>query len=634
VLAPIAAAIVLAAVAPTTHVAASPLTPRVPGEPVPVRNGDYTYTVDIASGAVHVDAHIRVANEGSVGVGTCFTHFVLPVPSGSVDHRAFDRSLELGVEMVAAAGGATVATLAVRLDDCLSYGRQSAIRVTYDIPAGAPRSAAAARITADYVAFVAWSAGRPGGGSIEIVVPTTLTADSLSSDWTVATQGTYTVYTKNPVRDPSTYRVLFGARRASAADAVPVSVDDHRFQLLDAPGDDEWVTHVRGRLTDDLAALEQVIGRPWPYTGTYTIREAYAPVGLAAANWPTDPDATDVGERLDEQGVLYGLAGAWFGSHLFVDQWLAQALARTRAAAAAEGQGIAVDPPAPDSVDAAVAAIVDEIGVEALAEVLGYVERGASAYSFSAPGTEGGDGSDSGPAAPPPVDWREFLDLLEQVGGSQRATDLLTPFVPEADREWLQLRATARRSYADLERRGDDWRPPLGVRQAMAAWAFADAEALIERAMTVLDRRDQLTAALTGSGIDMPDDLRAAYEATTDDFARVAELIGERTSVAPVVVHAAASDKQASGFIAAIGLLGSDARRQLDTALLAFASGDVVTARDNAFAAIDATGSATFEGAKRLILTIGSALAALVAALSIRDIVRYLQLRRAGGALA
>jgi hypothetical protein len=168
----------------------------------------------------------------------------------------------------------------------------------------------------------------------------------------------------------------------------------------------------------------------------------------------------------------------------------------------------------------------------------------------------------------------------------------------------------------------------------MAAWAFADAEALIERAMTVLDRRDQLTAALTGSGIDMPDDLRAAYEATTDDFARVEELIGERTSVAPVVVHAAASDKQASGFIAAIGLLGSDARRQLDTALLAFASGDVVTARDNAFAAIDATGSATFEGAKRLILTIGSALAALVAALSIRDIVRYLRLRRAGGALA
>jgi len=627
----ISAVIIAAAVTPTTHLAAAPLTPRVPGEPVPVRNGDYSYTVDIVAGVVHVEAHIRVANEGSVGVGTCFTHFLLPVPSGSVGHRAFDRSLELAVESASVASGATEATLAVRLDDCLSYGRQSAIKVTYDIPAGAPRSTAAARISADYVAFVAWSAGRPGGGSIKIVVPTSLTADSLGSDWTVAAQGTNTVYTKNPVRDPRTYRVLFGARSAAAADVVPVSVDDHRFRLLAAPGDDEWVAHVTGRLADDLAALEQAIGRPWPITGTYTLRETYAPVGLAAANWPTDPDATDVGERLDELGVLYGLAGAWFGSDLFVDQWFAQALARTRAAAAASVQGITADPPTPDSVDAAVQAIVDEIGVEALAEVLGYVERGASAYAFAAGSTAG---SDSDPASPPPVDWREFLDLLEQVGGSMRATELLTPFVPEADREWLQLRATARRSYAHLEQRGGDWRPPRGVRQAMAAWAFADAEELIERAIVVLDRRDQLDAALAGSQIDMPDDLREAYEAATDDFAAVAELIGERTSVAPVVVHAEESDQQASGLVAAIGLLGSDAGRQLDTALAAFAIGDVDAARDNAFAAIDATSSATFEGAKRLILTIGSALAALVAALSVRDIVRYLRLRRAGGALA
>lgn len=630
-LATIATTIIAAAVAPTPHLAASPLTTRTPGEPVPVRNGDYTYTVDIGAGVVHVEAHIRVANEGSVGVGVCFTHFLLPVPNGAVGHRAFDRSLELAVEPVPATGGAAEATLAVRLDDCLSYGRQSAIRVTYDIPAGAPRSTAAARVTGDYVAFVAWSAGRPGGGSIEIVVPTELSADSLGSDWTVAAQGTNTVYTKNPVRDPSTYRVLFGARRASAADAVPVTVGDRRFRLLAAPGDDEWVTHVRGRLADDLTALEQAIGRPWPITDTYTLREAYAPEGLAAANWPTDPDATDVGERLDDLGVLHALAGAWFGSDLFVDQWLAQALARTSAAAAAGVQGTALDPPAPDSVDAAMQTIVDEIGVEALAEVLGHVERGASAYAFAADSTTG---SDSDPASPPPVDWREFLDLLEQIGGSQRATELLSPFVPEADREWLQLRATARHSYTALEERGGEWRPPLGVRRAMAAWAFADAEALIERALVVLDRRDQLTAALAGSAIDLPDDLRKAYEAATDDFAAVAELIGERTSVAAVVVHAAESDQQASGLVATIGLLGSDAGRQLDTALAAFATGDVDVARDNAFAASDATGSATFEGAKRLILTIGGALAALVAALSIRDIMRYLRLRRAGGALA
>ena len=599
--------------APTRTVSAADAT-------IPVRNGDYTYDVDVAARVVHVRASIRVANEGSIGVRTCFTNFQLPVPIGSVGHGALDRSLALDVELLPVGVGAAQQTLQVELDECLDYGRQSAIEVTYDLPSGEPRSTAPARVSADHTAFVAWGAGRAGGSSIEIIVPSTMRSGSLGDDWVVADALDKRIYTKKAIRDPDTYRALFAARsdEAGVADGSPtITVDGHEFHLMPVPGDDEWANHVTERLAGDLAALEKAVGLAWPVDATdaaYAIREAFAPAGLSAANWPTDPAGTEVDEQLDETGVLAGLAVAWFGSDRFTDQWLAQALARVHAAMAGGNAEFA-----PDSLDAAVAAIVDEIGPAGMADILTRIEKGVTAYDTSARTAVGS----------PPIDWRAFLDHAEEVGGATNAADLLAPFVPEADLEWLALRDTSRGAYAALRERGTPWQTPLGVRDAMARWAFAEADELITAADDALDRRDTLIEALADSPIDLPDDLQTAYEGATGDLADVAQLIAERTSVAPVMVGAVQSDNDASGLIAAVGLIGSDAGERLAAARTAFDNGDIAIARDEAFASIRATSSASFEGAKRLLLTWGMSLATLVAVLGVRDIVRLLR-HRAG----
>ncbi len=613
-----AAAIGLAVLAPTRTVSAADAT-------IPVRNGDYIYDVDVAARMVHVHASIRVANEGSIGVRTCFTNFQLPVPVGSVGHRALDRSVVLDLEVMPAATDATQQTLQVELQECLDYGRQDLIEVSYDLPGGEPRSAAPARVSAEYAAFVAWGAGRAGGSSIEIILPATHRASSLGDDWTVADAFGKRVYTKSAIRDPNTYRVLFAAR-ASSDDSTDDSTNDgasdngveeitaggHPFELIPSPGDGEWVDHVSQRLGDDLAALEQAIGAPWPVAKTYTVREAYTPIGSSAANWPTDPTGTEVGEQLDRTGVLDGLAVAWFGSDRFTDQWLAQSLTRVHAAIAGGNPEFA-----PESLDAAVATIVDEIGPAGMAEILTRIADGVTAYDTSARAAAG----------PSPIDWRAFLDHVEEVGGATNAADLLAPFVPEADLEWLALRDASRAAYVALSERGTPWQTPLGVRDAMSRWAFAEADELMTAADDALDRRDSLSEALADSPLDLPDDLRAAYEAATDDLADVAQLIAERTSVAPVMVGAVQSDNDAKGLIAAVGLIGSDADERLAAARRAFDNGEIVVARDEAFAAIRATSSASFEGAKRLMLTWGISLATLVAVLGVRDIARFIRRR-------
>ncbi len=571
---------------------------------VPVRNGDYTYTIDLAAGVVHVEADIRVANTSAEGARACYEAFRLKVPMGAVGVRANDRNDPLTVTVLDPQSGAAVTEVEVTLLECLDYGRQKALRVTYDLPGGAPRTSAPVRVGDGFVAFVAWAAGRAGGGSITIVAPTSLPLDTLGPDYRVTVDGALTTYYKSAVADPSTYQALVAGNRDDARTTTTTDIAGHRFEFASWPGDDDWAEYVAGVVATGLPALEAAIGQPWPSAGMFVVRETYSPGGLGATVWPTIAGEAPVTEEFDERAVLRGLATAWFGADHFADQWLAEALADVYTDLAFEALGgVPFTPFYPPST-AAVASVLTDLGAGA-PEVVGHLIDGAGAY-------------DTG-EAPQTAGWQQFIDVADEIGGSSGAADVIAPVLDEAAAALLTGRDEARRAYAALRQHGDGWQAPLGVRRLMEAWSFTEAGDLIASADKVLDQRDELLDALDGTGVPLPADLQSAYESDDGDLTQVADTIDALASVAPILGAAIEAERDTGGLVDWVGLIGSDLDGSLATAKAAFTAGDTDTVRARSREVVELAGGATFEGLKRILLTGGSLLAALVVALSIRS---------------
>jgi len=569
-----------------------------------VQHTDYTYRVDVAQRTVHVTAHLRVLNDGAYGDRACLEQFQLRFPVGAANTRVLDRIVPLKFQVLTSAPDATETLLQVELQECLQYGRQDGLELTYDLPAGAPRSSAPARVSDDAVGFVAWGAGRAGGSSITVELPTTFTPDSLSDGWTATEQGTTTTYVRGPIKDPTTFSVVVSAH-AGEDTGTTVSADGHQFLLVAQPGDDDWAEWASAQLPDAVAALESAIGVPWPLTAAMTVRETYSPGSSDAVAWPTTPGVAPVGEQLDEVSLRRGLAVAWFGSDHFADAWLADGLADSYA-------GV---PSGEDSAAAVINDLRDTLGDDVMAAVLTDVVAGVSAY---------------GVEASQPLTWRDFLDLVEEHGATTTAQAALTPFVDVAEGAPLDARPAARAEYVALRDRGGELAPPLAVRTAMAQWDFAVATDLIAAADDTLDAIDQLRAALDGTGVEVPESIAAAYTqaATPDDFADLANEARSLSAVADELARAITAERETGGVIDTIGLISSDLDERLTDAKHAFAAGEADAARVSAFRAITEANSATFEGVKRIVLLWGVLLATLVVALTVRDVRRILRTRR------
>lgn len=571
-----------------------------------VQHTDYVYSVDLATRSVHVTANLRVLNDGAYGDRTCLDEFQMRFPAGATNARVMDRIVPLDLQVVPPAGDEVDATVRVELQECLQYGRQDGLELTYDLPAGAPRSNSPARASDEYVAFVAWGAGRAGGSSITVELPAAFTADSLTDGWVVTEQGAITTYTKGPIKDPSTYTVVVSAH-ADGASGERVSAGGRDFTLIPQNSDEAWLSWVSEQLVTSLTTLESAVGVPWPEEEPVTIFETFSPTSPDATPWSGNSGRLYAGEQLDEVSLQRGLAAAWFSSEQLADGWLADALGDSYA-------GIAVEP---DSAAAVIDGLRDEIGNDTMTDVITDVMAGTSAY-----GTDNADG---------PMTWRQFLDLVEERGGVTDAQDALAQFVDPAEGAALEERPAARAAYVALRDRGGEWTPPLGVRTAMDEWDFATATELITAADTVLDQVDTLREALDGTGIALPDSLGSAYASatTTDQLADLASQTQAQTSVASTLARAVATERETGGLIDTVGLISSDLDERLDDAKAAFADGDIDVARTNAFRAITEASSATFEGVKRLVLAWGFILAALVVALTVRDLRRLLRTRQA-----
>ena len=587
-----------------------------------------TFVVDVPAAAVHVTHDITLRNETpdevvAGGVRQFFYPEIrLPVLAEATDFLAVsgDGTLPVRVEP----RDATVAVAVVDLRPDLAYGQTRQIRLTYDLPAQPPRSPTFTRVNEAFTTILAFTAGDPNRTTVDIVLPDSFEVEWSGADLTRTERDGAVVLSSGPIEDPSTWTALVSGADDDKLLQRSFDVGHRAFRVDAFPGDDQWATFVEDTTRRTVPVLERLVGREWPLDDRLAIVESPSPFVYGYAGWflPRE-DRIEVGEALDARVLLHEISHLWINSSVFSDRWISEGFAEVLAArtlAAVGEEPLApkpVDPASPGSVPLAhwtqptfqsdvaddreaygydasyaiVDEIADEIGDDALREVLVAATERRLAYGGDAKTEQTGR-----------VGSRRLLDLFEEIGGSQRATALFTGLVfPESERQFVLERAVARERYAELREAGGEWTPPIVVREAMGGWRFGEATAAMEDARKVLELRDDLAAAVRGTGLGVPSAFERAYE-EADGADELAELADR----APVYLDAAAAIERAGQEIragrdvwATIGGWFSGAGEELAEARARFDRGDPVAALHHARRAAEIAARAGSRGRER-----------------------------------
>lgn len=488
----------------------------------------------------------------------------------------------------------------VSLSPGLVYGQTQAIRLSYALPDLPPRSDGVTRANDAFASFLVVTAGSPGLTSVEVHIPQDYAVFTNREFMIDVTDGAY-VLSASGIEDPAEWSAAFVARNDDLLDERRFSVADHDVVLRYWPGDEEWADFVEHHVTLGIPILEELIERPWPAAGL-EIMETSTPHVYGFSGWyDAVANVIEIGDALDAGLLLHELSHAWFNPDFSQEGWLIEGLAQEYGHRAHLEIDPAADGPQevrPDEVgrhslrwwpDDFLAPhvtaedlefkyriawwlthqLVEDIGLDGMAEVTGAIFDGTIAYRGS-PAAE--------PALERGADWRRILDLLEEVGASQRAAELYVDYVMHLS-EAIPIfaeRDRARETYSEFLDASGGWSAPLQLRQIMSGWRYREVDALVETATTVLAHRDSMLALIGELGVDELPGLRESYE-SSEDLSTLVEEAEQHLQVAGAVAEASG---QIDGTLPRLGLLGTDTDGMLRDAAAALAAGDPAKAEE------------------------------------------------------
>ncbi len=399
------------------------------------------------------------------------------------------------------------------------------------------------------------------------------------------------------------------------------------------PDDPAWDERVGGLVERALPVLGDAIGLPWPREEPLVVQEAVSrSTGGYAGLFDPSAGRVEIAYYATSFVVLHESAHAWFNGALLADRWANEAFASYYGLDAA---GTLKVKAVGDELTAAIqkARIPlnawGSVGREATAtEDYGYAASLALARAVAE--RAGADGlravwadaaARTGAYQPPaagsvervegPPDWRGLLDLLESRTGKS-FDDLWRTWVarPE-DLPLLDARGAARTRYDDVVARAADWRLPAPIRDAMRAWQFEDASALLDLAADVLEQRTAVEAAATAAGLEPPEALRTAFEGDDGFDDAIAEADAELRAI--VRYQDAVATRPVTGDVfVTLGLLDETPDADLVAAREAFARGDLSASASAADEAAAAWSAAAGLGRGRLISLLLLAVSLLV----------------------
>jgi len=530
----------------------------------------------------------------------------------------------------------------VTIAPAIFLGSTAMLVIDYDLPDGGARADSQVRVGEAFATFVAYAHG-DDRATVRVIVPSgyevTMQGDPMRAH--VDATGT-TLTTEDSVNAQAWYAVVTADRPEGLwlrTLRLPIAGQDRVVEVRAWPEDEAWSSTVVDELTRGLPELGRLIGLDWPVSGPLEVQEAYTPLLGGYAGFYTQGgagalDQIRVTEEPDPFVILHEASHAWFNADLLEGRWINEGLADQYAALVLLAIGGA--PTSPDPVDRSAAAafplnswpppgriddsaadereqygyatswmivrtLFDEIGAERMRGVIAAAAAGEIAY-IGRPTVE-----DQGSLVTW-TDWRYFLDLLEQRGGSEQAAVLFrTWVVGDEEAPSLATHEAARAAYATLVERGDGWLPGMVIRSAMARWELGPAQAQLDEAGQVLDLRTEIASLETALTLTDGGVLRDLYEDASSSYDRTIAVARDELTTLGRLTEANDAVGAERGPLTTIGLWGTDPASDLAAADEAYRSGDLKTARGQAARAAALIAAAEEVGTQRVALGLGGA---------------------------
>ena len=559
-----------------------------------------TYQVSPAARLIHVTIDVTAKNTKPNRIsGGIITRYFYDGARLAIHAEARNVAARVGTARLTAttsdAEGFKI--LDVRFRSSLFFGQTTKVRITYDLPSGAPRSASDVRVGTAFVTFVAWAFG--DHGSVRITLPSSFEAEATGSTATKTTSGSSTVFRAANITDVGTWYLIVNAERKSALTSQRVDLPGGEHMVVRAwPEDVDWSARVRELLTRGLPELAELTGLDWPVSGDINVFEVHTPLLEGySGQFFVGEDRIEISEDLDDLTIIHEASHAWFTNELFLGRWINEGFADTYAAETLHqiGEG-EFQPDRVSSTDAGAikldgwvhpGRITDEatqkreqFGYEASWTVIRalYVEVGSAQMRHVLSAAEHDQIAYQGIGEPETIrttnDWRRLLDLVDELGKAQHADELFRRWVlaPGSAAE-LDARADARTAYAGLVTAGGPWRPPFYVREPMSSWRFDVATERIAEASALLAKRDEIAKLAAGLGVAAPTGLRDAYQTAKESLDAAKSLATAELAAANALNVAISAVAAPRAPFVAIGLLGTTPEADLAAARDAFANG-------------------------------------------------------------
>jgi hypothetical protein len=617
-----------------------------------------TYRVDAPKAAVHVTLDIRATNT-KPGTSTTYYYFntlSFGVPEEATAFTASSAGQQLTVAVHPHEGYRQVVVRTPRL----LYRQTHATRLRFDLPGGKPRSDSPLRIGRAHAEFTAWAYGDAGRADVRVVLPSSFDADvhgwpdETANQLRSTTRDGLRTYAVDGLSDPDHWYATIDGSDHAALTSVALGLTGKAVTVHAWPEDKAWADRVAEVLGTGLPRLETAIGLPWPVDGELSVSEVSSgEIGGYGGQYDPAADQIQVSEDLDPHVIVHEAAHAWFNRSVFAQRWINEGLADEYAAqvvALDEGNDPAPPPtvlsnesghfklndwPPPSRIDDTTQAtegfgydaswsvvhdLVTEVGDARMRAVFAAAAARQLAYLGSTP-------AETAPTLTP--DWRRFLDLLEGVGGSTKATRLFTEWVvTDTEAKELTERAAARARYGQLLEHGADWLPGILVRKPMSEWEFRDATTAMNEAEAVLGDRDRLRTTVGDLGLAFPSNLEPVYETAdaADDLDALHVRLAQWQDAADAVRSARDALAAARPALTALGLVGTEPEADYQAALAAFAAGDDRGAAGASAATLTLLGGAEDLGRQRALA--GGSVGVLVVVLVV-VLIGFLLYRRA-----
>ncbi|MEW5991377.1 MAG: hypothetical protein AB1736_08555 [Chloroflexota bacterium] len=591
-----------------------------------------TYSVDVEAGVVHVADVVTLRNDkpSDASFDYYWRDISWFVQAEATRITARDASGGLAVTPRQRDGYIEVE---LRLRRNLLFGQSVTVTIAWDLPTGGPRSSSSIRVGPAFVAFELWASGDPGSSSVRAILPDGFAIQTYGSTVTTSAEGDGYAVSATAIDDPAQFWVAVTATRDSAYARTTVSPARNVELIVRGwPDDPEWRTTVAATLNRGVPELLDLTGLPWPVADALLVTEIYSPLleGYAGLYY-TEEDRIEISEELDTFVILHEISHAWFNDGLFTGRWISEGQADTYAAIAlgllGEERPVPDEPIAGDDAEIDLAAwgpprriteeteatelwaynaawfvtdaLYDEIGPERMRDVFQAADQDLTAYP----------GADPGERVAVTDDWRRYLDLLEEIGGSATAEALFREYVvTQAAVRDLDARAAAREAYAELLDDGDGWLPPPFVRGELGAWRFASAESRITEAGEILALRDEIEAAALALELEPDDALETAYEAAFDNFVEAQDIGRAELTVLETLAETEVAIDAPLDVLGTVGLLGATPRDGYEAAAAAFEAGDLEIAETAARDALALVTDAPRVGRERLLAGVGVAI--------------------------